>query len=199
MQSYSETMVVYEEIVNALNDILECSLNDSSSNESNYINAKYEAGTKTKINKKSEEALRRAIESLQHTITSSSQVIKNNLEKELEQIEETLYQIHAEYLIGDERRKIAASINTVKKLSEHSLETDILNHPPQYEKEDIDLTNVDTNKVFSDFERKVIINFPDFFREELAIARGEDPFDLNKEDNTVKLDTIMADTEEISP
>lgn len=56
---------------------------------------------------------------------------------------------------------------------------DVLYHAPQYEEnEDIvaldSLKNIDTNKIFSEFEKNAIINFPDFFKEELAIANEND-------------------------
>ena len=171
MQDYSRTIVTYEEIVEAIKAIIDCSLNDNYVDDFDYLNVKYETGIKEKLNTKNEEALHRAIKDLASSIDTASRVIKTNLEKELDELDKSIFHIHTDYLISEELRRIAASDVSVQKLRDVSLGSNILNNPPQYEPQDFSLENVDTNKILSDFERRVVINFPDYFREELAIAR----------------------------
>lgn len=184
MQDYSRTIVTYEEIVEAIKAIIDCSLNDNYVDDFDYLNVKYETGIKEKLNTKNEEALHRAIKDLASSIDTASRVIKTNLEKELDELDKSIFHIHTDYLISEELRRIAASDVSVQKLRDVSLGSNILNNPPQYEPQDFSLENVDTNKILSDFERRVVINFPDYFREELAIARGEESDTIDKMDDT---------------
>ena len=59
----------------------------------------------------------------------------------------------------------------VKKLSDLSLKSSILFNPIEdniEEKKSLD--DIDTNTVFSDFEKEVISNFPEYFHEEIKLA-----------------------------
>ncbi len=202
---YSNPVITYEEIVNALKAIIDCSLNDNYLDDFNYLNVKYESEVKTDLDEKWEVALRKAIKDLEKAIDSSSKVIKNNLEKELQRIENDVLKMNSLYLIGQEKRKLASQEVFVQKLREKSLKTDVLYEIP---KEDSfsNIDNIDTNKIFSDFERNAIINFPDFFKEEIAIAKGEEEKDdvsLNDLYNTIELEPIpiedYAKPEELKP
>ncbi len=179
MQGYNDPIVTYDEIVDALKSIIECSLNSNYIDDFNYLNIRYESGTKTKVDSVEEKALYNAIKSLERTLDSSSKIIRNGLERELIDYEKNILKINCDYVIGQEKRRLSAQQHFVKKLKENSLKMDVLYHAPQYEEnEDIvaldSLKNIDTNKIFSEFEKNAIINFPDFFKEELAIANEND-------------------------
>lgn len=206
MQGYNDPIVTYDEIVDALRSIIECSLNSNYVDDFNYLNIKYESGTKTKVDSVEEKALYNAIKSLERTLDSSSKIIRSGLERELIDYEKSIVKINCDYIIGQEKRRLSAQQHFVKKLKDNSLKIDILYHAPQYEEnEDIvaldSLKNINTNKIFSDFEKNAIINFPDFFKEELAIANdnGDDDtdlfdtmsFDLNVADNSEPLEEIV--------
>lgn len=185
MQGYNDPIVTYDEIVDALKSIIECSLNSNYIDDFNYLNIKYESGTKTKVDSVEEKALYNAIKSLERTLDSSSKIIRSGLERELIDYEKSILKINCDYMIGQEKRRLSAQQHFVDKLKSKSLKIDVLYHAPQYEEnEDIvaldSLKNIDTNKIFSDFEKNAIINFPDFFKEELAIANDkvEDTTDL---------------------
>lgn len=207
MQGYNDPIVTYDEIVDALKSIVECSLNGNYIDDFNYLNVKYEAGTKTKVNYTEEKALYHAIKSLERSIDSSSKIIRSGLERELIDYEKSIIKINCDYVIGQEKRRLSAGQQFVRKIKDKSLKIDVLYHAPQYEEqEDIvaldSLKNIDTNKIFSEFEKNAIINFPDFFKEELAIANEEEiehhdlfdnmEFELSNSDD-------MAELEEIEP
>lgn len=189
-QNYSNPLVTYDEIVNALKAIIDCSLNDNYLDDFSYLNTRYESVTKTKLDSDMELALQNAIKDLDSAIDTSSKVIKNNLEKEIKKMDDNILQLSCNYLIGHEKRKLAASEGLIRKLRDASVAIDVLYQAPQVEPGMSLYENIDTNKIFSDFERKAIINFPDFFKEELAIARGED-YD-NKEDDAIDVGELYS-------
>ncbi len=207
MQGYNDPIVTYDEIVDALKSIIECSLNSNYVDDFNYLNIRYESGTKAKVDCVEEQALYRAIKSLENTIDSSSKIIRNGLERELIDYEKSIFKINCDYVIGQEKRRLSAQQHFVQKLKDKSLKLDVLYHAPQYEEsEDIvaldSLKDVDTNKIFSDFEKNAIMNFPDFFKEELAIA-NEEEVDHTDLFDTMEFNSDDSDTsgplEEIIP
>lgn len=206
MQGYNDPIVTYDEIVDALKSIIECSLNSNYVDDFNYLNVKYEAGTKTKVNSLEEKSLYHAIKSLERAIDSSSKIIRSGLERELTDYEKSIIRINCDYLIGQEKRRLSAQQHFIQKLKDQSLKIDILYHAPQYEEhEDIvaldSLKNINTNEIFSEFERNAIINFPDFFKEEIAMANAEET-DHHDLFDSMEADSISDDMplpEEIKP
>lgn len=203
-QGYNNPIVTYDEIVEALNSIIECSLNNNYDDEFGYLNIKYETGTKNKIDAIEERALYTAIKQLQKSIDSSSKMIKSSLERELIDIEKSIFKIHTEYLIGQEKRKLSAQKLFVDKLRNASLNLDVLYRAPQFEEQEeiiaLDsLSSVDTNRIFSDFERRAISNFPDYFREELEIANQEFDIIENEEDDDYIDVTDLFSTLKLEP
>ena len=48
-QSYNNPLVTYDEIVDALKSIIECSLSSNYVDDFDYLNINYESGTKNKV------------------------------------------------------------------------------------------------------------------------------------------------------
>ena len=125
-QVYNNPIVTYDEIVDALKSILECSLTNNYMEDFNYLNIKYESGTDKSIDKREEKLLYDAIKSLEKNLESTSKILRNNLLNELSSIENNIFEIECDYLIGNERRKLSAQNTFVQKLKEYSLPIDIL-------------------------------------------------------------------------
>lgn len=199
-QGYNNPMVTYEEIVEALKAILECSLNNDYFEDFNYLNTKYNVETLTKLEGAEEKALRKAVRSLEKTIDSAHKIIKGNLERDLNNIKKDIIKINSSYIIGHELRKLAAQDVFVEKLMSASLSLDTLSHAPEQKKEDLN-----TNKVFSDFEKSALVNFPDFFKDEIKIANGEevpliddDIIDMSDIFNTMEITPLTFNEDEDS-
>ena len=164
-------IVTFDEIVDALKSILECSISNEYTDDLNYLNVKYESSIKNKIDTEKEKALYDALKALEKNIDTYSKVIRNNLVNEVSNLDESIIKIESKYLIGQERRKLSAQSFFVKKLSDLSLKSSILFNPIEdniEEKKSLD--DIDTNTVFSDFEKEVISNFPEYFHEEIKLA-----------------------------
>ena len=176
-QGYNNPLVTYDEIVEALKSIIECSLSSNYVDDFDYLNIKYESGSKNKIDEKTESLLFNSLRALEKSLDTSSKIIRNTLERDIDDIEKYIYKINTDYLIGQEKRKLAAQQNFVQKLRDASLKMDVLYQTPVIENKIETLDDVNTNSVFSDFEKKVISDFPIFFKEELELA-NEDNNDL---------------------
>ena len=191
-QVYNNPIVTYDEIVDALKSILECSLTSNYMDDFNYLNVKYEPLTDKNIDKREEKLLYDAIKSLEKNLESSSKIIRNNLLNELSSVENSIFEIETDYLINNERRKLSAQDSFIQKLKNKSLPIDILYKAPLNEEiYQNDLTDVDTNKIFSDFEKKVISDFPNFFEENYEIPKESylDLTDLIIDDIKIKEET----------
>ncbi len=189
-QVYNNPIVTYDEIVDALKSILECSLTNNYMEDFNYLNIKYESGTDKSIDKREEKLLYDAIKSLEKNLESTSKILRNNLLNELSSIENNIFEIECDYLIGNERRKLSAQNTFVQKLKEYSLPIDILYKAPlndEYES-NVEINDIDTNKIFSDFEKKVIYDFPNFFDKNYEVPKESylDLTDLFTKDEEIK-------------
>lgn len=174
-QGYNDVLVVYDEIVGALESIIDCSITSNNSNDLYVLNTKYETGSYNKIYGNEEVVLCAALKSLKKTLDSSSKLIRMNLENDLNQYNDSKYTIDIDYLIGQERRRIAINESLINNLKNESLDVEILYQPPINDYDDYKtgldiLNNTDTNKIFSEFEKKVVSDFPDFFKEEIKLA-----------------------------
>ena len=167
-------IVTFDEIVDALKSIVECSISNEYTDDLNYLNVRYESSIKSKVDNEKEKALYDALKSLQKSIDTSSKLIRNNLVNEVSNLDNSIIKIESNYLIGQERRKLSAQQFFVKKISDSSLKKSILFNPVEdniEEKKSLD--DVDTNKVLSDFEKEIISNFPEYFQEELKLANDD--------------------------
>lgn len=230
-RGYKNPLVTYEELVEAIKAIIECSLNNNYMDDFDYLNLKYESESSEQYEGAEERALYKAVKSLEKTIDSANKIIKDNLEQNLRELELSRFTIHVNYLIGHERRKLAASPTLIEKLAKASINLNtIFNASYEEEKNDvlepIQASNkdkaedfvfetdesdedvefepikkkVDSNKEFSTFEKKAILNFPEFFKEELEMARkyneeydDEPLIELNSLFNTMELEPIVMD------
>ena len=177
-QVYNNALVTYDEIVSALESIIDCSITSNTSNDFYILNKKYESGSFNTLSGNEETSLCDALESLKKTLLSSSRLIRMNLENDLSQYNDNIFTIETEYLIGQERKRISINENLIDKLKDESLSIDILYQPPINDindyKTSLDFLNdIDTTKVFSDFEKRVISDFPEFFKEEIKLANDE--------------------------
>ena len=187
-QSYNNPLVTYDEIVDALKSIIECSLSSNYVDDFDYLNINYESGTKNKVDEQTETALYNALKSLEKGLDTSSKIIRNTLERDIENIDKYIFKINTDYLIGQEKRKLAAQQNFIQKLKAASLKMDVLYQVPMEDEKIEPNNNVDSNTVFSDFEKKVISDFPLFFKEEIDLAN-----ETNKElENTVEIKNTSA-------
>lgn len=179
-QGYNNPIITYDEVVDALKSILECSLSSNCIDDFDYLNIKYESGAKNTIDKEEEKILYDALKALEKTLDSSSKLIRMNLEQDLSQNQDNIFKIATEYLIGQEKRKLSTNSNLIEHLRNESLNIEVLYQPSQEEDDDQTalevLDNIDTNTVFSDFEKRVIADFPGFFKEEIELANKEDNF-----------------------
>lgn len=178
-QGYNDALVTYDEIVSALESIIDCSITSNNSDDLYVLNNKYETGSFNKTYGNEEVVLCDALEALKKTLHSSSRLIRMNLENDLSQYDDNIYTIETEYLIGQERKRIAINESLVKSLKDESMNIDILYQPPINEidehKTSLDFLNdIDTTKVFNDFEKRVISDFPEFFKEEIKLANDEE-------------------------
>lgn len=187
-QGYNNPLVTYDEIVEALKSIIECSLSSNYVDDFDYLNIKYESVSKNKIDEKNETLLFNSLKALEKSLDTSSKIIRNTLKRDIDDIEKYIFKINSDYLIGQEKRKLAAQQNFVQKLRDASLKMDILYQAPVVENKVESLDGVNTNNIFSDFEKKVISDFPVFFKEELELA-NENNEDL---EGTVELKNTNA-------
>ncbi len=193
MHNYNNAIVIFDEIVAALDSIIECSIDNDSN--INYLDSKYESAYKKKVNDKSEKLLHNAITTLQKNIISASKVIRTGLERELKNIDDSVVCIETDYLNGQEKRRLSIQKLSIDKIRDASLDFDILYKVPEsFEPSFVpaleSLDGVDTNKIFSDFEKKVISDFPGFFKEEIALAQQDE--NLDKKDDIVDINNLLS-------
>ena len=111
MNNYSNPMVTYDEVVDAIKAIIDCSKANGYLDDYGFLNVKYDS-----LNKK--------------TIDATNKVIRENLEKELAELEtDDVVVIYAEYEHGEERRKLASQKDLVMRLKEMSLPIEVLFNP----------------------------------------------------------------------
>lgn len=189
-QNYNNPLVTYDEIIEAIKSIIECSLSSNYLDEYDYLNIKYESPSKID---EEEKLLINAIKSLGRSIDTTSKIVRRGLEKDLKSYEENLLKIETEYLFGQEKRKLAAQDTFITKLKEASLKIDSLFDKPAEEKVDNATADVDTNTVLSDFEKKVVSDFPVFFKEEISLANNESLKDAEEINNIVSHNYVATE------
>ena len=191
-QGYDNSLITYDEIVEAIQSILECSISNNYLDSYDYLNVKYSSPSRID---EEEQMLLNALKSLSRSIETTSKIVRRGLEKDLKSIEDKIFKIETEYLLGQEKRKMAAQESFIKKLKDASLGIESIFSIPVQEDINTNISDVDTNTVFSDFEKKVISDFPVFFKEEISLAQD------NIDDNAEELNNLMShnfvDTEEL--
>ena len=128
MNNYSNPMVTYDEIVDALKAIIDCSKANGYLEEYGFLNVKYDSLNQTPNQPEQEQALLKALQSLEQAIESANKVIREDLEKELAEINASnIFTISANYEHSGERRKLASQSELVLRLKEMSLPLEVLN------------------------------------------------------------------------
>lgn len=121
-------MVTYDEIVDALRAIIDCSKANGYLEEYGFLNVKYDSLNQNPIQEEQEQVLLQALQSLEKTIDAANKVIRENLEKELSEINAAnIFKITSTYEHSFERRKLASQEDLVIKLKEMSLPLEVLN------------------------------------------------------------------------
>ena len=134
MNNYSNPMVTYDEIVEALKAIIDCSKANGYLDDYGFLNVKYDSVKQNPIQKEQEQALLRALQSLEKTLAAANKVVRENLEKELAEITAvSIFTISATYEHSCEKRKLASQNDLVMKLKEMSLPLEILNKVEEIE------------------------------------------------------------------
>lgn len=134
MNSYGNPIVTYDEIVEALKAIIDCSKNNGYLDEYSFLNAKYDSVKSNPLQIEQEKALIKAIQSLEKTIDAANKVIREALEKEVAEISATnIFTIPTKYKQNEESRKLAAQDDLVIKLKEMSLPLEILSQNDEKE------------------------------------------------------------------
>ena len=193
-QGYNNPLVTYDEIIEAIQSILECSISNNYLDSYDYLNVHYSSPSRID---EEEEILLNALKSLSKSIDTTSKIVRRGLEKDLKGIEDKMFKIETEYLLGQEKRKMAAQATFVEKLKKASLGINSIFEGQIPEEKDNynQYSDVDTNTIFSDFEKKVISDFPVFFKEEISLAQN------NNDNNPEELNNYMShnfvDTEEL--
>lgn len=127
MNSYGNPVVTYDEVVEALKAIIDCSKNNGYLDEYSFLNAKYDSVKNNPLHAEQEKALIKAIQSLEKTIDTANKVIRETLEKEVAEINATnIFVIPTKYKQTEESRKLAAQDELVSKLQEMSLPLEVL-------------------------------------------------------------------------
>ena len=189
----SNPLITYDEIVDALKSILECSISGGYTDDLNYLNIKYEPSIKSKIDIEKEKKLYTAIKSLEKNIDIYSKVVRSNLERDLYGIDENIIKLDLNYLIGQERRRLSAQQFFVKRLKGASLRKSVLLNPVEdVEENRHELDDVDTNKVFSDFEKQVIASFPSYFGDDIHIKNDNNIGEISPTSNYIVPDEIRV-------
>ena len=165
----NNSVVTYDEIVEAIKSIIDCSINNDYENDFNYLNVKYESELDNKVDSNDEKLLYYSLLELKNRIEDESKIIRQALEEQLESSKSNIV-LNSEYILGYESRKLSANIDSINKLKEHSLDINVLNDIPTTLPTALDkLNEVDTNKVLSEFEKKVILDFPEYFDSDIPV------------------------------
>lgn len=131
MNNYSNPMTTYNEIIEALKAILDCSKANGYLDEYNFLNVRYDALNKSPLYEEQEQALIQAIQSLEKTIDAADKVIRENLKEVLDEIvTSNSFIIPTRYKKDEEYRKLAAQDEFVSKLKEMSLPVEVLSDVP---------------------------------------------------------------------
>lgn len=134
MNNYSNPMVTYDEIVEALRAIIDCSKANGYLDDYGFLNVKYDSVKQNPIQKEQEQALLKALQSLEKTLMAANKVVRETLEKELSEITAvSMFTISANYEHSCEKRKLASQNDLVMKLKEMSLPLEILNKVEEIE------------------------------------------------------------------
>lgn len=134
MNNYSNPMVTYDEIVEALRAIIDCSKVNGYLDDYGFLNVKYDSAKQNPIQKEQEQALLKALQSLEKTLMAANKVVRETLEKELSEITAvSMFTISANYEHSCEKRKLASQNDLVMKLKEMSLPLEILNKVEEIE------------------------------------------------------------------
>lgn len=132
MNNYSNPMVTYDEIVDALRAIIDCSKANGYLEEYGFLNVKYDSLNQNPIQKEQEQALLKALQSLEKTLNAANKVIRENLEKELAEISAVnIFKISSTYEHSGEKRKLASQNELVMRLKEMSLPLEVLSKVEQ--------------------------------------------------------------------
>ena len=130
MNNYSNPMVTYDEVVEAIKAIIECSKANGYLDDYGFLNVKYDSLNKNPIREEQEQLLIDALQSLEKTIDATNKVIREKLEQELAELATNdLFTIYADYEHSEERRKLASHNELVMRLKEMSLPIEVLNSP----------------------------------------------------------------------
>lgn len=134
MNNYSNPMVTYDEIVEALKAIIDCSKANGYLDNYGFLNVKYDSVKQNPIQKEQEQALLKALQSLEKTLEAANKVVRETLEQELAEITAvSMFTISANYEHSCEKRKLASQNDLVMKLKEMSLPLEILNKVEEIE------------------------------------------------------------------
>ena len=196
MSLYNNPLVTYDEIVSAIMDIIDCSINTSYLDD--ILSTKYESSIQNDNNE--DKLLNDAIENLKESINSSSVIIRKSLENQIGDNDKKL-SISCNYKLGKELRTSSWPSTIIDKIKNASLDIKELYTLPGEDLEYNKYEKVDTNKVYSDFERKAVLDFPNYFKEELSIANEDNEdevLDVTDLFNTMELDNLLNDIKKIN-
>ena len=176
MNDYSSPMVTYDEIVEALKAILDCSRNNGYLDEYSFLNAKYDTIKKNPLQTEKEQALINAIQAIEIALNEANDKIRKNLEEDIEKINAVnILTIPTDYAHTFELRKLAAQEEFVYKLTEMSLPLEVLMNHSEEAKQIESL--VDFANVFEEIEESGIVT---------GIPKDEEPGVDEKEEKVAE-------------
>ena len=168
MNNYSNPMVTYNEIIEALKAILDCSRTNGYLDDYSFLNARYDVLNKSPLYEEQEQALIQAIQSLEKTIDAADKVIRENLKDVLNQIvTSNSFIIPTRYKKDEEYRKLAAQDEFVVKLKEMSLPLEVLS--------DVPVSEVPEKKESLDEIESLVEPFEEVEIESLNVPASEEP------------------------
>ena len=197
MNNYSNPMVTYDEIVEALKAIIDCSKANGYLDDYGFLNVKYDSVKQNPIQKEQEQALLKALQSLEKTLAAANKVVRETLEKELAEISTvSMFTISANYEHSCEKRKLASQNDLVMKLKEMSLPLEILEKIEEIETveelpagfEEI----VDEEETEEESDEELVPEEP-----ELEVESVE--LDMTDEEETTEEETVDEKIEEEAP
>jgi hypothetical protein len=185
MNSYGNPLITYDEIVEALRAIIDCSKNNGYLDEYSFLNAKYDSVKNNPLQAEQEKALIKAIQSLEKTIEAANKVVRENLEKEIAEISATnIFTIPTKYKQNEESRKLASQDELVAKLQEMSLPLEVLSQPIEEEEKE------ETIEMFEEIT--------DGFEEIIEEPAVEEEIEIKLEKPKKKIDIMSMELPEIS-
>lgn len=200
MNNYSNPMVTYDEIVEALKAIIDCSKANGYLDDYGFLNVKYDSVKQNPIQKEQEQALLKALQSLEKTLAAANKVVREALEKELAEITAvSMFTISANYEHSCEKRKLASQNDLVMKLKEMSLPLEILNKVEEIETvEELPVgfeEIVDEEEVIEQIEEEVQEE-PEVEVETVELDMTDEEEEI-EEDEKIEEETPVEDKEEI--